>query len=50
MTTVCSTWFFVSKQALGMGNSGYIYGSICLIAAIIWFSLWYSRESKKKAE
>jgi carbon starvation protein CstA len=44
MTTVCSTWFFVSKQALGMGNAGYKFGAVCLVAAIVWFVLWYRKE------
>jgi len=46
MTTVCSTWFFVSKQALNIGNMGYGFGIICLGFAVIWFSLWYNKEMK----
>jgi len=41
MTTVCSTWFFVSKQALNIGNMGYGLGIVCLGVAIVWFSIWY---------
>ena len=47
MTTVCSTYFFVSKQMLGLNDTGYIFGLVCLVVACIWFVLWYNNESKK---
>jgi len=50
MTTVCSTYFFVSKQMLGLGNDGYIYGIVCLIAAIVWFAIWYRKNNNDKKE
>jgi hypothetical protein len=50
MTTVCSTYFFVSKQMLGMGNDGYPYGVACLAVAIVWFAIWYNKENKKIKE
>ena len=47
MTTVCSTYAFVSKQMFGMGDTGYIIGLGCLGIAVIWFGLWYNNEYKK---
>ena len=47
MTTVCSTYAFVSKQMFGMGDTGYIIGLVCLGIAAIWFGLWYNNEHKK---
>ena len=47
MTTVCSTYGFVSKQMFGLGDTGYIIGLACLAVAAIWFGLWYNNESKK---
>jgi carbon starvation protein CstA len=47
MTTVCSTFFFVSKQTLHLsGNVGYILGGVCLVVAMIWFCVWYRKEVK----
>ena len=46
MTTVCSTYAFVSKQMLGMSDTGYVLGLVCLVIACIWFVLWYRRENK----
>ena len=46
MTTVCSTYFFVSKQMLGLNDTGYIFGLVCLVVACIWFVLWYLKEIK----
>ena len=46
MTTVCSTYAFVSKQMLGMSDIGYYLGLVCLVIACIWFVLWYRRENK----
>ena len=46
MTTVCSTYAFVSKQMFGMGDTGYIIGLGCLGIAAIWFGLWYKNEYK----
>ena len=48
MTTVCATFFFVSKQALGLPlQTGYILGIGCLCVAAVWFGLWYKNELKK---
>ncbi|MDE7085084.1 MAG: carbon starvation protein A [Prevotella sp.] len=40
MTTVCSTFLFVSKQAFNMGETGYCLGGVCFIVACVWFTLW----------
>ena len=49
MTTVCSTFIFVSKQALFLpANVGYPLGGVCLLVAVAWFVLWYRKEKNKK--
>lgn len=40
MTTVCSTFLFVSKQAFNMGETGYWLGGVCFVVACVWFALW----------
>ena len=40
MTTVCSTFLFVSKQAFNMGETGYYLGGVCFVVACVWFTLW----------
>ena len=48
MTSVCSTFLFVSKQMLHLpGNVGYILGGVCLLVAIVWFCIWYRKETSK---
>jgi carbon starvation protein CstA len=44
MTSVCSTWLFVSKQAFCIGDTGYVLGLACLVVAVVWFCVWYRRE------
>ena len=46
MTTVCCTYFFVSKQMLNLGDAGYPFGIACLVVAIVWFCVWYRKETK----
>ena len=47
MTTVCSTFFFVSKQTLHLPeNVGYPLGIVSLVIAIVWFCIWYRKETK----
>ena len=42
MTTVCSTFLFVSKQTFHLlAPVGYGLGLTCLVVAILWFCLWY---------
>ena len=48
MTTVCSTYFFVSKQMLQLGGVGYALGIACLVVACVWFVAWYRKETKNK--
>jgi carbon starvation protein CstA len=44
MTTVCSTFLFVSKQAFGLpGTIGYPLGIASLLVACVWFILWYRK-------
>ncbi len=48
MTAVCSTFIFVSPNALGGHLSlttGYALGGLCLITAIVWFAVWYSKHT-----
>lgn len=48
MTTVCTTFFFLSKQMLGLPEPvAYSLGIVCLIVAAIWFTVWYRKEAKK---
>ena len=48
MTTVCSTFLFISKQAFHLEETlGYSLGAVCLLVAIVWFVLWYRKETKK---
>ena len=47
MTTVCSTFLFVSKQALGLPlELGYTLGGICFVIAVIYFTYWYRKYQK----
>ena len=51
MTMVCSTFIFVSKQALGLDEAiGYPLGATCLAVAIVWFCLWRNRYLKKSTK
>ena len=44
MTTVCTTYIFVSKQMLHLPEYvGYPLGFACLVAACVWFTVWYRR-------
>lgn len=48
MTTVCATFLFVSKQAFQLPESvGYPLGGVSLVVAIIWFCIWYRKETNK---
>ena len=47
MTTVCSTFLFVSKQAFHLPESvGYPLGGVCFVVALVWFCLWYRKYQK----
>ena len=44
MTTVCSTFLFVSKQAFHLPEVvGYPLGVCCLVVACVWFFIWYRK-------
>ena len=46
MTTVCSTYVFISKQMLYLPEAvGYPLGLACLVVACVWFAVWYRRYS-----
>lgn len=46
MTTVCSTYVFVSKQFLGLQNwIGYGLGIVVLAIAFCWFAWWKTKKS-----
>ena len=47
MTTVCSTFLFVSKQTFHLPACvGYGLGLACLVVAVVWFTVWYKRTIK----
>ena len=49
MTTVCATFLFVSKQTFHLPESvGYPLGGISCLVAIVWFSIWYRKETKQQ--
>lgn len=46
MTTVCSTYIFVSKQFLGLQNwGGYGLGIAVFAIACVWFAWWKVKKS-----
>lgn len=48
MTTVCTTFLFVSKQAFHLPeNIGYLLGILCLVVGLVWFIVWYKKEKSK---
>lgn len=48
MTTVCTTFLFVSKQAFHLPeNVAYPLGGLCFAIALVWFCLWYRKETQK---
>lgn len=48
MTTVCTTFLFVSKQAFHLPeNIGYLLGILCLVVTLVWFIVWYRKEKSK---
>lgn len=49
MTSVCTTFLFISKQAFHLPELlAYTLGGICTIVAIIWFTLWYHHQKKEQ--
>jgi carbon starvation protein CstA len=50
MTSVCATFFFISKQMLGLPETiAYPLGAVCFVAACVWFTMWLRRERKRLA-
>jgi carbon starvation protein CstA len=51
MTTVCSTFLFISKQAFHLpATLGYSLGAACLLVAIVWFTLWYRKYNNENKD
>lgn len=51
MTTVCSTFLFVSPQALGLDTTiGYCLGAVVLVIACVWFYAWFRRAGNRTGE
>ena len=51
MTTVCTTFLFISKQAFGLSEwVAYALGMACLCVAIAWFCIWYHKETKRNKQ
>lgn len=49
MTTVCSTFLFISKQAFFLPKIiAYTLGAICFVIALVWFLIWYRKETNKQ--
>ena len=49
MTTVCTTYIFISKQMLHLSESvGYPLGIVCLVVASLWFAVWYRKEKSQR--
>ena len=47
MTTVCSTFIFVSPQAFAWsGTLGYSLGVGALVVALVWFFVWFRKQTK----
>ena len=46
MTCVCTTFFMVSKTALGLPYTvGYGVGAIALVVAAVWFAVWFRKSN-----
>jgi len=47
MTTVTSTFLFISKTAFGLDSTlSYTLGCIVFVAALVWFFAWYTKYKK----
>lgn len=48
MTTVCSTFLFISKQAFHLDEDvSYSLGAIVFVVALVWFVVWYRKGNWK---
>ena len=51
MTTVCSTFLFISKQAFHLPETvAYSLGGCVFLLALVWFVVWYRRHGGKETE
>ena len=51
MTTVCTTFLFISKQAFHLDQSlAYALGLGCFVIACVWFCMWLMKEKKKQSK
>lgn len=51
MTTVCTTYIFISDKAFGLpAPVAYTLGAVTLVAAAVWFALWLRKCGKKEIE
>ena len=49
MTTVCSTYVFISRQMLHLPESlAYGLGIACLVVAAVWFTIWYNKQERNQ--
>ena len=47
MTTVCSTYVFISRQMLHLPEPlAYGLGIACLVVAAVWFTIWYNKQER----
>ena len=45
MTTVCSTYVFISRQTEPLA---YGLGIACLVVAAVWFTIWYNKQERNQ--
>jgi len=51
MTTVCSTFLFISKQAFHLDETlAYSLGAAVFVVALVWFLVWKHRDAKRQKE
>ena len=49
MTTVCSTYVFISRQMLHLPEPlAYGLGIACLVVASVWFAVWYNKQERNQ--
>ena len=49
MTTVCSTYVFISRQMLHLPEPlAYGLGIACLVVAAVWFTIWYNKQERNQ--
>ena len=48
MTLVCSTYICIAPEGLSLSQGlSYGIGGACMLVAVIWFIVWFNKESKK---